>query len=131
MKPMSIASHLIPTEMSVTQNEEFLAECVKLRNELIAEFSSADLAHRMHGSHKTYLDGCQGPFCKQAHRTYYRTKREAEPSDYWRVYDPILSSMAKQIQSEIDAAVLRARNEAFKSLGKTNLLHNEVQDAVQ
>ena len=130
MKRMSIPADLIPTNMDADAQELFMTECAAMRDALIAEFSSADLGHRTHGSHKTYMDGCQGPFCKQAHRTYYREQRQAEPSNYWRVYDPILTVMAEQIQSEIEQAVLRARNEAFKSLGKTDLLHTGVTDGV-
>lgn len=121
MKRLTIPEGLIPVTLDEAGAELFLTECLNLRRDLIAEFSSAEFSHRNHGL-KTYMDGCRGPLCMQANRLYYRQKRGAEATDHWQIYDPILTVLAEQIQQEIAQAVVRARTEAFKSLSNTDLL---------
>lgn len=106
---ITIPSKLIPEFQDALEEFDFTSECIKQLNNLRAEFRDDKFGERLHGSDATYMDGCTGPLCKQAHRLYARKRTGSAPSRYWVHMEPILEYLGSQVQMELDRRLRELR----------------------
>lgn len=61
----------------------------KLPDDVRAELTDPEFAHRQHHSRSTSRDGCRGPLCKKAEREYKAKRDAARAAKEGRVVTPL------------------------------------------
>lgn len=88
---MNIPEKLIPDHKTQKEAQEFYDDCNSLWKCSVKEFFDNDFATRSHFNHKTNQVGCSGPLCMAATRITNRKYNGGNPTEYWSVFEPILS----------------------------------------